>query len=138
LTKSKLGRTIITPSRKRYEKPKGTLDYCDETYSESGKVNNKSFFYEREIPDAPQQPEESPPLTDSGKFSPDGSRRSSTGDRSRTYFKLAKTVQLMSKDVAQKQTIERLLKDSQFERRKDLTNIVHNRNGENFCKSPIL
>jgi len=69
MSKSKLGRTIITPSRKRYEKIKATLDYCDETKSETGKT--KSFFFERENSgDPPHQPEESPPLTDSGKLNP--------------------------------------------------------------------
>jgi hypothetical protein len=91
---------------------------------------SKPFFFERETSgEPPCQPEDSPPLSDGKQMSPEISQRSGNGGKSRTYFKLAKTMQLLGKEPKQKETIELLMKRSQFERKKDLTNIVNNLHG---------
>ena len=49
--------------------------------------------------------------------------------KSKTYFKLAKTLQLKSKDEKEREQIDQLLKRTQYERKKDLTNIRNNMTG---------
>ena len=155
MTKSKIGRATVSPRRSlRYG---DALDFIEEANSEMGK--SKPFYFDRDHhpeDDSPiaakevglqqkevglQQKEVSSPRQKEATGLP--SKEASTNSqlsspRSKTYFKLAKTLQLKSNDPKQKGEIEQLLKKTQFERTKHLTNIVNNNTAENFFKKPIL
>lgn len=66
------------------------------------------------------------------------SSNSKNGGQLKTYFKLAKTIHLFSQKPEEKDKIDELLKRTQYERKKDLTNIRYNLRGENFVKKPVL
>lgn len=66
------------------------------------------------------------------------SSSSKNGGQLKTYFKLAKTIHLFSQKPEEKDKIDELLKRTQYERKKDLTNIRYNLRGENFVKKPVL
>jgi hypothetical protein len=84
-----------------------------------------------------EQPEETPSLNATSKgLSPENSMLGS--GRGKVYFKLAKTMQLKSTDTKEREHIEAVLKKTQYERKKDMTNIRNNMTGENYFKAPIL
>ena len=56
----------------------------------------------------------------------------------KTYFKQAKAMQMWERLPEKYETIDSLMKRSQFERSKDLTNLRNNKYSENFVKRPIL
>lgn len=87
--------------------------------------DTKQYFYE-----APESITMSKPLAPSVELKPDSPRKS------KTYFKLAKTLQLKGK--LDNDEVERIMKESQYERRKDMRNIRMNLNCESFIKNPIL
>lgn len=129
MTKSKIGRATVSPKRsQRYEGD--ALDLIEEANSDMSK--SKPFYFERDQ----NQPEEADSPLHIKEVSGISSQASSP--RSKTYFKLAKALQLKTNDPKQKEEIQLLLKKTQYERTKHLTNIVHNNTAENFFKKPIL
>ena len=109
-------------------------------------VNSKPFHYDQE--DEPESPtlgmphnDDSPTLSKISRVNPEltGMSKDLPRDKkTRTYFKLAKSMQLRGKASKYTEAIEDLMKNSQFERKKDLTNLNKNTHHENYIKRPIL
>lgn len=109
-------------------------------------ANSKPFHFEYK--DEPESPtigmprnDDSPTLSKTSRDNPEltgMSKELPREKKNRTYFKLAKSMQLRGKVSEHHDAIEDLMKNSQFERKKDLTNLRHNAHHENHLKRPIL
>lgn len=130
MTKSKIGRPVVSPSKeRRYNQKNMSLDFVDDTSSELTK--SKPFYFDKDVS---QRDEECPSPTFSSKMmiNPEAYRREdslSPNSKKKLYFKLAKTMHLLGKDPQEKAKIDELLKRTQYDRKKDLTNIQNNLHG---------
>lgn len=99
MTKSKIGRATISPSKLK-SLEKDSLDYIDDCKSQMTK--SKPFYFEKEH--SYEQPEDTQ-LGIKSKMTAQNSQVSKSGGKSKLYFKLAKTMHLFGKDSSQKQQI---------------------------------
>jgi len=76
---------------------------------------------------------ESKPLHFSKGNDPNSTSSSKNKQSKKSYFKLAKTMELQGCTK-----LKKLLLDSQYDRKKDLSNINMNKSSENYHKMPVL
>ena len=96
-------------------------------------IDSKPFYFEKE-PESPtlchpNNGEMSPTLSRTSRHNPEmtGMTLATNKEKkNKTYFKLAKSMQLRGKAGHHHDAIEDLMKSSQFERKKDLTNLRQN------------